>query len=79
MVNGRYRTDRMKSIDGPALITYVYRNSAVWALFTGGHNLQGCKVEVKPGLFVPKGVTLAIDGEEPVISFVEPSGEPTLR
>lgn len=77
LMNGKYRTERTRKLEGPLLITYVYRNSMVWALFQqGGH--PAAKIEVRPGLFVPKGAQIDIDGEEAIISYVEPA-DGTIR
>jgi hypothetical protein len=79
MVNGRYRTEKAKVIEGPALVTYVCRISPIWGTFETGYGLQGEKVRVERGLFVPKGAKVVWGDGEALISCVVPAEEPAMR
>jgi hypothetical protein len=79
MVNGRYRTEKAQVIEGPALVTYICRISPICGTFETGYGLQGEKVKVERGLFVPKGAKVVWDDGDALISYVVPAEEPSMR
>lgn len=72
-MKGVYKTQKLPHLEGPALITYAYapgvEGGLVYGTFEQG-GPQGAKIEIKPGLFVAKGMHLKLE-RDAIITWIE--------